>query len=219
MSGPDHFKMTSDSRTNPPSLFPCQILPSRKSNMNRTLPFPWWASLVPVALLGLITARSIQDYQAQRLVSQAIEQSKAFAFDDGLATLRRSAELESRDARTQLELGKAARTLWVFRDKPELKAEADRAFEAAKRNSPSWPIPHYEHARMYSAKGLYAEALKLLEPAIRIDPNNAGYHLEAGRYLEALNRREEARVAYAECWAIDTVVECEQAIKRLGGTP
>lgn len=187
--------------------------------MTRTLRFPWYAALPPLALLGLLGALVVNDARAQSVARQAKALQSEFQFDAAHALRREAAQRNPRDAQLQLALGQSARTLWNFRDTPELRQEADAAFDRAARLSPHWAVPHYEHARMYAFKEQYARALSLLAPALKLDPNNAGYWLERARSLEGLNRGEEARAAYARCWAIDTVQDCEVALRRLGGQP
>lgn len=162
--------------------------------------------------LGLGT---LQDLSAQRLSSRA--DRAAEDLDVSLAhTLRRQAAgRHPGDEELQLKLASSSRGLWVFRDDLTLKAEADAAYLQASADSPHDPTPYYEHARMYSYKDRYEEALGFLAQALKLDPNNAGFHLERGRYLEALHQTATALQSYRTCSELAVVAECQEAIRRL----
>jgi tetratricopeptide (TPR) repeat protein len=166
-------------------------------------------------LLGFPLSVALRDLKAEQLERQAKSEQLQNHFDEAIAFYREAIRVSPADARLALAHAELARSLWIFRDTPELKAEADDAFNEAKRLSPHWPMPHYQHARMYSFKGQYKQALLLLSPALQLDPNNAGYWLERARYLEKLGMLKEAAAAYARCWALDTVSECDIGMNRL----
>lgn len=186
--------------------------------MTRILRFPWYVSLPLLLPLGFPVGAALTDLRARQLTREADARQNLSLFDEALALRRRAALASPGDAEVQLALAESARGLWYFRETPALGREADAAFARAAALSPHWPVPHYEHARMYAFKGQHGRALGLLAAALRLDPNNAGYWLERARSLEALGRLTPARQAYGRCWAIDTVGECEAALKRLGGT-
>ncbi|WP_083939297.1 hypothetical protein [Deinococcus apachensis] len=185
--------------------------------MTQSLPFPWFLAVPLLLPLGVPVGRALTDLRAEQLVRQADARQNLSLFDEALALRRQAARLSPDDARVQLGLAESLRGLWAFRETDVLRREADAAFERAAALSPHSPVPHYEHARMYAFKEQYARALNLLDPALRLDPNNAGYWLERARYLEALHESSPAREAYTRCRAIDQVWECEKALKRLGG--
>lgn len=187
--------------------------------MTQSLRLPWPVALALLLPLALPVPTALTDLRAGQLLRRADAQQAQSQFDGALALRQQAAQVSPRDAGVQLTLAEQSRALWFLRDTPELRRAADTAFDRAAALSPHWPVPHYEHARMYAFRGQHSRALTLLEPALRLDPNNAGYWLERARSLEALGRREKARAAYARCWAIDTVGECEGALKRLGGRP
>lgn len=184
----------------------------------RTVRFPWYASAVLILLLGFPLGFAFQALKAEYFVHRANQELLETRFDEALVLYREATKESPANARLALDHAGLARTLWIFRETPELNAEADQAFDEAKRLSPHWPIPHYQHARMYSFKGDYKHALQLLAPALRLDPNNAGYWLEAARYSEKVSKTKEAKAAYERCWALDRVRECENGIQRLGRT-
>lgn len=185
--------------------------------MNRTVPFPWPLALLLLLPLAFPVRMALADLRAGQLARQADGRQDLALFDEALVLRRQAARLSPDDAQVQLALAGSLRSLWTFRKTEALRQQADATFARAAALSPHWPAPHYEHARMYAFKGQYGRALSLLEPALRLDPDNAGYWLERARYLEALHRVTPAREAYARCWAIDTVGECRAALKRLGG--
>lgn len=187
--------------------------------MTRTLRFPWPVAALLLLPLVFPVRVALTDLHAGQLTRQADARQDLALFDEALALRREAARVSPRDARLQLALAENARGLWTFRETDALRREADAAFGQAAALSPHWPVPHYEHARMYAFKEQYERALTLLEPALRLDPNNAGYWLERARYLEALHRTTPAREAYERCWATDTVRECEAGLGRLGGQP
>lgn len=163
--------------------------------------FPWFACL-PLLLLAFPLRVSFSDLRAQDLLRRADAQRAQFLFDEALALERQAARVSPEDAALQLHLAETIRTLWLFRDDASLQQGADAAFARAGTLSPHWALPHYEHARMYGGKGQYARALDLLAPALKLDPNNAGYWLERARYLKALEQTAEARAAFARCAAL-----------------
>lgn len=185
--------------------------------------FPLWLAICFLLPLAAVARVTVLDALAQRLNIEANRLQMAAAFDAALATRWRAVALAPGDAQLQLDLANQARMLWNFRDTPDLKALADHSYQEAEALSPSWPTPHYEHARMYSFKERYIESLAVLAPALSLDPNNAGFRLEEARTLEALHRAGDALQAYRSCWAIDAVQECGEAVQRLagglGGTP
>ncbi|WP_246580501.1 tetratricopeptide repeat protein [Deinococcus aestuarii] len=185
--------------------------------MTRTLSLPWYVCVPLVLPLAFPIRGALTDLRAGQLAREAQARQDLALFDEAQALRRRAALLSPGDAGLHLDVAEGARGLWYFRETPALGREADAAFSRAAALSPHWPVPHYEHARMYAFKGQHERALSLLAPALDLDPNNAGYWLERARSLEALRRLEPARQAYERCWAIDTVRECEAALKRLGG--
>ena len=187
--------------------------------MTRTMPFPWPLAALLLLPLAFPAGKALTDLRAAGLTREADARQDLALFDEALARRREAARLSPRDAQVQLALAQNLRGLWTFRETDALRREADAAFERAAALSPHWPVPHYEHARMYAFKEQYARALSLLDPALRLDPHNAGYWLERARYLEALRQVVPAREAYARCWATATVRECGAALKRLGGQP
>lgn len=185
------------------------------NKINQTVRFPWYASTVLLLLLGFPLNTAIRDLKSEQLAWQAKQAQLEYRFDEALIAYREATAVSPRDARLALAHAELARSLWIFRDTPELKAEADHAFDQAKQLSPHWTMPHYQHARMYSFKEQYDQALLLLSPALQLDPNNAGYWLEQGRYLERVGLLKEADAAYAKCWVLDSVHECNTGMNRL----
>lgn len=185
------------------------------SDVSGTLRFPWYLAVMLLLLLGFPLSVALRDLKAEQLERQAKSAQLQNHFDEAIVFYREAISVSPADARLALAHAELARSLWIFRDTPELKAEADHAFDEAKRLSPHWPMPHYQHARMYSFKGQYQQALLLLSPALQLDPNNAGYWLERARYLEKVGTLKGAEAAYARCWALDTVRECDTGMNRL----
>lgn len=187
--------------------------------MTRPFRFPWFAAVPPVLLLGFPVWTALTDLRARQLARQADVRQDMALFDEALDLRRRAARLSPGDAQVQLALAESLRGLWAFRETDALRREADAAFDRAAALSPHWPIPHYEHARMYAFKEQYARALSLLEPALRLDPNNAGYWLERARYLESLGRRDEGQQAYARCEALNPDADCRNGVLQIGAAP
>ncbi|WP_241900078.1 tetratricopeptide repeat protein [Deinococcus sp. UR1] len=168
----------------------------------------------------LPASQAIRDLQADRLLTQSRTQQQALEVDQAIDSQRAAVAINPRDARLHEALAESARTLWFFRRTDTLKAEADTAFANAKRLSPSWPKPHYEHARMYAFRQDYARGLTLLQGAIDRDPNNAAYWLERARYLELAGQTAQARGAYDRCLTLNrNVGECRDGLKALEGRP
>ncbi|WP_157463577.1 hypothetical protein [Deinococcus pimensis] len=185
---------------------------------SRTLPAPWFLLLPVVGALGLLAERTVRDARAQQIAQRATKDVRDFEFDRALGLLRDATARQPSDARLQLQRATLARTLWYYRDTAALKAEADAAFDRAATVSPHWPLPHYEHARMYVTKERWTDALRALEPALRLDPNNGGYWLERAQILEALTRRDEARRAYTRCVELIDDRTCRDGLRRLGSS-
>ncbi|WP_189100821.1 tetratricopeptide repeat protein [Deinococcus knuensis] len=185
----------------------------------RTIPFPWPLAVLAAAL-ALPATQAVRDLRADRLLTQSRAQQQALEVDQAIDSQRAAVTINPRDARLQEALAESARTLWFFRRTDALKAEADAAFAAAKRLSPSWPVPHYEHARMYAFREDYARGLTLLQGAIDRDPNNAAYWLERARYLDLSGQTQQARGAYERCLTLNSGVgECRDGLKALEGRP
>ncbi|WP_229777814.1 BTAD domain-containing putative transcriptional regulator [Deinococcus seoulensis] len=152
-------------------------------------------------------------------MTTAKTQQENFQFDQALLTYKQATQVAPGDLNVTLAYARAARALWHFRDVPTFQQQADAAYERARLISPSSTLPAFEHAQMYAFKEQYARALTLLEPALTLDPNNAGYWLERARYLAASGQETPAITAYRRCWAIDIVPECEAGLKTLGVQP
>lgn len=184
--------------------------------MNRPFPFPWFTAVPPMLLLGFPVWTALTDLRAHQLARQADVRQDMALFDEATDLRRQAARLSPGDAQVELALAESLRGLWAFRETDALRREADAAFDRAAALSPHWPVPHYEHARMYAFKEQYARALSLLDPALRLDPNNAGYWLERARYLESLGRRAEAHRAYTRCQALNPNTDCRNGEQRTG---
>ncbi len=176
------------------------------------------ALLLAVPLVWMC-AFTVRDRQAQSLAQLADVQAKSLDLDLAEATLTRAARMLPGDAKLQLALAKVDRSLWIFRNTPAWQAQADAAFRRAGALNPHWPLPAYEHARMYAVKLRYAEALPLLQDALDRDPNNAGFWLERARYLVALGRLPDAASAYATCQRLLPNPECARGVPVTGGQP
>ena len=182
----------------------------------RRLAWPWWLSLLPLALLALPARQVVTDFRVQRLLDQAVQSNQTLEFDQALKLVRQAVRLSPKDPEVQMQLATTARALWNFRETAALQREADQAYDAAARLSPHAARPWYEHARMYSLKGQDAQALTFLNGALSRDPNNAGYWLERARLLERGGQAKQARQAYQACLARDEIAECRAALTRLG---
>lgn len=180
---------------------------SRRATLVRLL------ALLLLVAAGLLIAATARGLEAQRLMQQAETQQHNLDLDLAVHSLQKAAHLERNDARLQLTLATAYRTLWLFRDTPDLKRAADQAYTRAGSLSPHWPVPAYEHARMYTFRGQDAQALTLLQEALDRDPNNAGYWLERARSLSRLQRLPEARTAFARCQALRPNPECARGLR------
>ena len=185
----------------------------------RTIPFPWPLALLAAAAV-LPATQAVRDLRADRLLTQSRAQQQNLEVDQAIASQRAAVTINPGDARLQEALAESARTLWFFRRTDALKDEADTAFAAAKRLSPHWPVPHYEHARMYAFREDYARGLTLLQGAIDRDPNNAAYWLERGLYLSLSGQTNAARTAYEHCLTLNSRVgECQTGLNTLKGRP
>lgn len=186
----------------------------------RSIPFPWPVAFLAAAALIFPARQALTDLRTTDLLTRAQAEQNRLEFDASLNAVRQAAALNPRDARVQQRLAEGARSLWYFRNTDTLKIEAETAFAATKRLSPSWPKPHYEHARMYAFRQDYARGLTLLQGAIDRDPNNAAYWLERARYLELAGQTAQARGAYDRCLTLNrNVGECRDGLKALEGRP
>lgn len=185
----------------------------------RTFHLPWPLAAALILLLTFPLAGAVRDIRAEYLLIQAEQADTEGHFDVAFSLYREASRVNPRNAEIALAHAQAARTLWFYRDDEALRLEADGAYERASALSPHWSMPYYRHARMYAFKRHYARALDLLAPALRLDPNNAGYWLEQARSLEGSAQPRRAQEAYARCWALDKVRPCAVALKRLGAQP
>ncbi len=175
---------------------------------------------VPPLLGGLFLAMLVwlwvgvgQDAQSRWQVERAQKERASLNYDTARALLLSAVRLSAGDSDAWTQRGIVARTLWLFRGTPVFQQEADAAFERAARLNPHGALAHYEHARMYVFKGDYARAITLLQPALRLDPNNAGYWLEQARAQDRLGDASAARASFTRCAALALNPECEQGIQ------
>lgn len=174
------------------------------------IPIPPLLGGVFLALLMWLWVGIGKDAQSRWQVNRAQTQRAALNYDTARVLLLDAVRSSAGDADTWIQSGIVARTLWLFRRTPTLQQEADAAFEQAARINPHGTLAHYEHARMYVLKGDYARAITLLQPALRLDPNNAGYWLEQARTQRLLGDTVAARASFVRCAALVHHSECEQ---------
>ena len=175
---------------------------------------------VPPLLGGLFLATLVwlwvgvgQDAQSRWQVERAQKERASLNYDTARALLLSAVRLSGGDSDAWTQRGIVARTLWLFRGTPVFQQEAEAAFEQAAHLNPHGALAHYEHSRMYVFKGDYARAITLLQPALRLDPNNAGYWLEQARAQGRLGDTSAARASFARCAALVLNPECEQGIQ------
>jgi len=184
--------------------------------MARSIPFPPLLGGLFLALLVWLCVGVGQDAQSRSQVDKAQSERAALDYDTARSLLLGAIRSSAGDADTWTQRGIVARTLWLFRRTPAFEREADAAFEQAARLNPHGALAHYEHARMYVLKGDYARGVALLQPALRLDPNNAGYWLEQARALDLLGDTPSARASFAHCAALVQNPECQQGAQPVG---
>lgn len=184
-----------------------------------SLKFPWPFALLLVVPLSLPITQALRDLRSGHLSADARAQQAQLELDRALISLRQATQSNPGDAKIQVQLGQSLRTLWFYRRQPSLKRDAETAFASAERLNPNWATPYYEHALLYAFVEDYPRALTLLQGALQRDPNNAGYWLQRARYLTRSGQQQAAANAYRQCWAIDTVPECQQALRKLERQP
>ncbi|GHF42569.1 tetratricopeptide (TPR) repeat protein [Deinococcus metalli] len=176
-----------------------------------------WVAMLGALLACVPLVVAVTDWRGQSRAAAADAAQRRGDFDAALALRRQATLVSPRDAALQLSYATAARSLWFFRDTPALQHAADVAYTRAAQLSPHWAAVPFEHARMYAFKERYGRAVALLDPALTLDPANAGLWLERAGYLEQLSRFAEARAAYERCWAIDVVWPCDAGLRRVRG--
>ncbi|MBB6097836.1 tetratricopeptide (TPR) repeat protein [Deinobacterium chartae] len=180
-----------------------------------TLTFPRWLPLLLLPTLYFPVQHSLQDLRADPLEARAQAALETADFDGARQALRAAVQADPRDASLEVQLGRLARTAWIFLGDAGGKQEADAAFERAAQLSPHWTTPPYEHALMYAGSRQPEQALAYLDRALELDPNNAGFWLERGRILEALGRTADARAAYQRSQEIYPNPDAQAALNRL----
>ncbi|GGR93177.1 tetratricopeptide repeat protein [Deinococcus sedimenti] len=185
-----------------------------------TLPVPWPIGVALAALTAVPLVQATRDLRSDHELRRAAALQGTLDFDPALRALREATRLNPSDPRAHLKLGLATRTLWFYRRTPQLKNEADTAFQRATQLSPSWPSPYYEYSLMYAFVKDYPRALTILQGALDRDPNNAAYWLQKGTYQELGRDVTGARASYERCLILNsTVQECRDNLKALPVTP
>ncbi len=128
---------------------------------------------------GVSLAAETQQAEAEVLVAQGVVAYDEHHYDDALAFLSRSRELNPRDSRALYYLGLTQLAL-------KNPSEAVLALQAAKEIQPSDPAINYQLGVAYFTAGRYDEATPLLEQAFAADPSreNLGYYVGLGRYRQ-----------------------------------
>jgi|GEM_PF-6012663 len=178
--------------------------------MGILIPFPPLLGGLFLVLPIWLFVATTHDVQARLQVSQAQAQRATLDYDAARASLLGAVRSSPGDSDAWIQRGIVARTLWLFRQTKAFQQEADAAFERAARLNPHGTLAHFEHARMYVLTGEYARAITLLQPALNLDPNNAGYWLEQARAQDLLGDVPAARASFARCAALVSNTECEQ---------
>lgn len=173
-------------------------------------------ALLTLAAGGAFGVSGLRELDAARLVERAQARQARLDYVGALADLRAAVRRAPDRAEWHLEHGVLARTLWLHGRDPARRAEAEAAFAAAGERSPRWALPHFEQARLDAYDRRYGAALLALGAALARDPLNAGLWWERGRYLEALGRLPEARLAFGRCLALSRLAGCDWEIAHLG---
>ncbi len=177
---------------------------------------------VPVAcgLLVLPLFQAAQhDWQSDLLLQAAERQTGQFDFDLAAVTLQKAIDLQPNNAALHLSLANVRRTLYKFRQEKRWLVQAEASYSKAAQLNPVDARIHYEWALMYSWTQNHPKALQVLQKALQLDPNNGGYWLEQGRYLERLGKIRAARAAYAQSQRKTPNGEARAALLRLKETP
>ncbi|HVH46336.1 MAG TPA: tetratricopeptide repeat protein, partial [Labilithrix sp.] len=105
---------------------------------------------------------------------------------DGLASLRRAAELDPHDPVAQLELGHA------FAADPTLRADATGAFERAVAERPTYAEALRALTESYLVANRLADAKRTATSVLKVAPNDVFAHIVSGRVALAESKVDEA---------------------------
>lgn len=171
---------------------------------------------------GLVTMpiqQAQRDWSSTQTIQQAQKQMDEFEYDLARKILQQAIRIEPKNAEAYLELANLERTMFILRDKDFFRQEAEKHYQRYSELYPASAYVFYQHALMYSEVERYQQALVLLEKAIDLDPNNGGYWLEKGRYLEKMVKLSIARAAYTTSNEVMPNAEAAGALQRLHNQP
>jgi len=111
--------------------------------------------------------------------------------DEAIALLSKAIQLNPSDAESTYQLG-------VLHDRNGRSAEGISFLQRALTLRANYPDPHYQLGRIALNRKDYPVALKELETARRLLPNQEAIRLLLGRTYQALGREAEAKLEFAE---------------------
>jgi tetratricopeptide (TPR) repeat protein len=88
-----------------------------------------------------------------------------------------------------------------------------RALDYLKNENPITGEPFYKVFSYFMSKGLFDEALGVMQQARATLPDDAGIHLRSGTAYESLGMKKRAAEEYEKAWILDP--EEEEARRRL----
>jgi Flp pilus assembly protein TadD len=118
---------------------------------------------------------------------------------DAIRLLERALQLNPSDAESTYQLG-------VLYDRNGRSPEGVRMLRRAIALRAKYPDPHYQIGRIALEHEDYATALKELEEARRLLPDQEAIRLALGRTYQALGRTDEAKAEFAEVRRLKAVV-------------
>ncbi len=158
---------------------------------------PLWL-LLPGLAAALFTAYSLRAYA---LSEQAVEAGSSGDWARAAQGFDEAANADPALAFYWQQAGYAYGWLAAAGDAAALEAGIAR-LERGRDLEPAYAVTHANLAALYWQAGRHAEALAAMQQASQLAPLAATYHLNLGRYAEALNQPDVAQTAYQRFLAL-----------------
>lgn len=154
-----------------------------------------WVVLALLLLIG-ITSLGLQDVRTLTLYNQAVKAAGQADWPTAVTALQAVNQRAPAMPFYERQLGFAAGHL--ARQEPTFLPEAISQYQAALSRLDQLSIDHANLSCLLAEAGRQEEALQAMQLALALEPDQPLYHLNLGRYLEAMGDQEAAQREYAQ---------------------
>lgn len=104
----------------------------------------------------------------------------------------------------------------IYYDKTGAKGEAVKSYDAAIRANYNFMDAYRDKGILFYDQKKYSEALKTFQLALTISPATAEFHYWIGKTQQAMDNKEEAKLAYLRAYGLDpSLKEAKEAADKL----